>query len=91
MIQPLIVSTGTQMTVGINVNFVDDPTLSTDTVTGGPLNPQFPTSAATNNWLGAFGMGHYVSIVTELTLNQTPEVLFQVNGWNLTAESGAFV
>ncbi len=92
-IQPLTISDGlVPMTVGINVNFVDNPTLSTDTLpAGNPFYPQFPVVAAINNWIGAFGMGHYVSIVTEVTLNSTNEVTLQLNGWNLTAESGAFV
>jgi hypothetical protein len=48
-------------------------------------------SPTSNNWIGVFGMGHYVSVVTEVTLNTTSTVTLQLNGWNLTAESGAFV
>ncbi len=81
--QPLIFSDGTPtVSVGINVDFTDVDTLSTET----------PRSGTTNNWIGVNGMGYYVSIVCEMTLDfPFTTVAAQLNGWNLTAESGAFV
>ncbi len=93
-IQPLYISssTGSPITIGINVDFVDNPSLSTETLPAfNPFYPAFPVIQATNNWIGAFGMGHYVSVVTEVTINEVVPVTLQLNGWNLTAESGAFV
>jgi hypothetical protein len=96
-IQPLVISNEVTLSIGINVNFIDDPSLSTDVFEGGegsvitPGTGPFPVSPTSNNWIGVFGMGHYVSVVTEVTLNTQSTVTLQLNGWNLTAESGAFV
>lgn len=107
MLQPLITTTGTPIpAVGINVDFVDNPTLSVQQ----PVPPNFAlwdhviwdrfswpnTTQITNNWISVFGTGHYVSVVTVVATSQNVSnhsamVDFQLNGWNITAESGAFV
>ncbi len=107
MLQPLITTTGNPIpSVGINVDFVDHPTLSTQQ----PIVPNqakwdaviwdrfrwADTQQVTNNWITVYGTGHYVSIETVVVTTQNVQnhsevVDFQLNGWNITAESGAFV
>ena len=93
--------------VGTNVDFAMSTTLSvqqpipnTSALWGNVKWGQFQwggAAAATNNWTGGSqGIGHYVSIVTRITTTPNPnnpsaEVTLQLNGWNIVAESGAFV
>lgn len=107
MLQALITATGNQIpSIGINVDFNDVSALSTEQpissaqakwnqVTWGNFT-WGGTPQVTNNWLSVNGVGHYVSIVTQITTTQNPNnptsvSPLQLNGWNMTAESGAFV
>ncbi len=85
-IQPLVTSDGRPtFFIGINVDFVNPDII--DILSSDPLS-----AGSSNQWIGAFGMGHYVSIVTQVTLNfPFNTIAAQLNGWNITAESGAFV
>lgn len=107
MLQPLITTTGSPIpSVGINVDFNNTDILSTaqPVTTGQPLWGQVnwnqfswpggPTT--TDSWTSIQGYGHYVSIITQITTtpnpnNSTYAPIVQLNGWNITAESGAFV
>ncbi len=106
-LQPLITTTGNPIpSIGINVDFKDTDILSTEqpATSNLPLWNQvnwnefdWPVlQATTDNWIGVDGMGHYVSVVTQVTTSETPgnptaTVILHLNGWNITAESGAFV
>ncbi len=107
MLQPLITTTGTPVpSVGINVDFNDQSILSTpenltldvtnwDQITWNQVKWPGPP-LTTNSWTSIQGLGHYVSIVTRLTTQSTPSnpthyPIVQLNGWNITAEQGAFV
>ena len=107
MLQTLITTTGYPIpSIGINVDFNTTNTLSTsqplvdssgiwDQVYWNQFN--FPGGPATTDyWSSVQGYGHYVSIVTQLTTSANindPTFLetIQLNGWNITAETGAFV
>lgn len=107
MLQPLITTTGSPIpSVGVNTDFKSNATLSTEEpITGNlPLWNQvnwnqflWPTVATvTNNWIAVDGIGHYFSIVTQVTTTRSPTdptatVQLNLNGWNIMAESGAFV
>jgi hypothetical protein len=107
MLQALITTTGNPIpAIGVNVDFNDSPDYSiSQPVVGvqalwGQVNwGQFNWGAApttTNNWLSVQGVGHYVSIVTLVTIypdtnNPTYSPVTQLNGWNILAQSGAFV
>jgi hypothetical protein len=55
------------------------------------------TLAVTNTWNNVQGVGHYVSVVTRIISSPPPATdptdypIIQLNGWNILAESGAFV
>jgi len=107
MLQPLITTSGNPIpAIGIDVDFSPITTLSTEEplATLGPLWGQVKWGqftwnalpATTNNWISVVGMGHYVSVVTQVTTNANPNnpastITLQLNGWNIMAESGAFV
>ena len=107
MLQPLITQGATPIpSIGINVDFNDTSILSTeeDLSPAGPLWGQVkwnqfnwgPAPTTTNSWISVEGVGHYVSIVTQITTkpnanNPQSTVTCQLNGWNILAESGAFV
>ena len=107
MLQPLITTTGTPIpAIGINVDFSQSQVLSTEEPlsSGGPLWGQVNWNQfnwgsppiTTNNWITVDGRGHYVSIVTQITTVPNPNnpqatTILQLNGWNILAESGAFV
>jgi len=107
MLQPLITTTGNPIpAIGINVDFKDISILSTEepVTTGEALwnqvywnNFNWPGGpTTTDSWTSVQGIGHYVSIVTQLTTQSTmsnPTAYFinQLNGWNIIAEQGAFV
>lgn len=106
MLQPLItLDANVNPSIGINVDFNDAPSLSTEQQNQvGPLWDQVnwdqfewgPAATISNNWISVDGMGHYVSIVTTITTypnpnNPTQTIICQLNGWNILAESGAFV
>lgn len=106
-LQALITSEeGIAPAIGINVDFDDSNVLSTEE----SISTQQPlwdsvswngfswsgTTTATNNWESVQGVGHYVSVVTQITTQPNTndpkaEVTLQLNGWNILAESGAFV
>jgi hypothetical protein len=107
MLQPLITTTGFPIpSVGINVDFSDTNILSTPQPIS-DYGAQWDTAiwdnfnwsgavATTNAWTSVQGIGHYVSIVTQVitTSSSTDPALnplVQLNGWNILAESGAFV
>jgi hypothetical protein len=106
-LQPLITTTGSPIpSIGINVDFNDISLLSTEEpiLPAGPLWDQVEwdqfqwggEAVVTNNWISVAGAGHYVSIVTKIITtpnagNPTATDIVQLNGWNITAESGAFV
>lgn len=107
MLQPLITTNGNPVpSIGINVDFKDINVLSTEEPFFNP-NPlwnevkwnQFawPSSnVTTDNWISVQGIGHYVSIVTQISTtpnktNPASVTTFQLNGWNIIAESGAYV
>lgn len=107
MLQPLITTTGSPIpSTGIDVDFAQTTVLSTEE----PLPGDQPlwnnvdwnqfnwggSPATTNNWISVDGLGHYVSVVTQITTQPNPNnprarVTLQLNGWNILAESGAFV
>lgn len=106
-LQPLITSDKQPIpSIGINVDFNDTSVLSTeepvpisqslwDSVNWNEFD-WLELQSTANNWIGIAGAGHYVSIVTQVTTtpnpnNPTANVTLQLNGWNITAESGAFV
>lgn len=106
-LQPLITTTGVAIpSVGINVDFKDASVLSTEQPAG-VVQPEWdqaiwdqfvwPQLASnTNNWIALAGTGYYVSIVTQVTTqpnrtDPTQKVVLQLNGWNITAETGAYV
>lgn len=107
MLQPLITTTGTPVpSIGISTDFNETTSLSTPQPTAsnqplwGNVNwGQFSWSNApttTNNWGASQGIGHYVSPMVLLTTypdigNPTFVDTTQLNGWNILAESGAFV
>lgn len=107
MLQALITTTGNpQPAIGVNIDFDQSNILSTEETTAGTgalwgavTWGNFTwggAAAATNNWLSVQGVGHYVSIVTQITTKPNPgnpeaTVTLQLNGWNILAESGAFV
>jgi hypothetical protein len=107
MLQPLITTTGAPIpSIGINVDFQDADNLSTvqPIGTNGPLWGEVDWNnfdwgappTITNDWITVNGEGHYVSIVCQLTTTPNPNNpsaynTFQLNGWNILAESGAFV
>lgn len=107
MLQPLITTTGTPIpAIGVNVDFNTTNTLSTATPILGsvPLWDQvlwdtfnWPGGPeTTDTWTSVQGIGHYVSIVTQISTvpsvsNPTLVTDLQLNGWNIVAESGAFV
>ena len=107
MLQALITQGASPVpSIGINVDFNDTSILSTeqDLATPGARWNQVkwnqfkwgPAPRTTNNWLTCDGLGHYVSIVTQITTvpnvnNPQAYVTCQLNGWNILAESGAFV
>ncbi|HXP48856.1 MAG TPA: hypothetical protein VN922_02820, partial [Bacteroidia bacterium] len=107
MLQPLITTTGNPIpSIGINTDFNDTSILSTQQPLNGATSiwdqvnwDQFnwQTSAvSTDNWTSIQGIGHYVSIVTQITVTSSGSDLtyvpvLQLNGWNILAESGAFV
>ena len=97
---------GSTPSIGINTDFNDVNILSTEqpiTNSGAQWgqvswnNFTWGVPAATsNNWLSVDGIGHYVSIVTKVTTypnanNPSAYNTLQLNGWNITAESGAFI
>lgn len=106
-LQALITSGDTVVpAIGINVDFNDSNVLSSeeDSASSDALwnsvNWDSFTWAggviATNNWQSVQGVGHYVSIVTQITTQPSPnnpsaKVTLQLNGWNILAESGAFI
>lgn len=106
-LQPLITTTGNPIpSIGINVDFNDTSILSTEQPVMQNASlwddvnwDQFDWAdlqTVTNNWVGVNGAGHYVSIVTKVVTkpnlnNKTQAALLQLNGWNITAEQGAFV
>ena len=93
--------------VGIDVDFTGNYTLSTpQPYTGAGVIKwdqvswdqfSWPTEASTSTvWQSVAGAGHYVSIVTQVLTTGIPGNLInqtdlQLQGWNITAESGAFV
>ena len=107
LLQPLITTTGSPIpSIGINVDFKDTSILSTaepygvnstnwDQINWDQFN--WPGPATTqDSWTSVQGIGHYVSIVTQLTTQSTPSnpayyPTIQLNGWNIIAEQGAFV
>jgi len=107
MLQALITASASVIpSIGIDVDFKNAATLSTEQpVIGNPALwnqvkwNQFKWGSApgvTNNWLSPQGLGHYVSIWTKVTtkqnLNYPASVSqLQLNGWNITAERGAFI
>lgn len=107
MLQPLITTTGTPIpSIGISTDFNETTALSTPQPTSsnlplwGDVNwGQFDWSNApttTNNWGASQGVGHYVSPMILLTTypdagDPTFSSITQLNGWNVLAESGAFV
>lgn len=107
MLQPLITTTGNPIpSVGINVDFNQTNILSTaqPLSSGVPLWNQvnwnqfnWPGGPATTDaWTSVQGIGHYVSIVTQVSTTSTASnptfvTTLQLNGWNIIAESGAFV
>lgn len=106
-LQALITSSAKVIpSIGVYVDFETGTPLSTEQPLTGSQSlwnqvkwGQFYWSgipAVTNNWLSVDGMGHYVSIVTQLTtypnLSNPGQVdPLQLNGWNMTAEPGAFI
>lgn len=97
---------GAVPSLGINVDFKDLNILSTEepAITAGALWDQVnwdqfnwgPAPTVTNNWIAVAGEGHYVSIVTKVVTSANPNNptaynIFQLNGWNIAAESGAFI
>lgn len=105
-IQALITTTGQAVpSIGVNVDFQPGSISTSQPVTnpsaqwGTAVWGQFVwagTPSITNNWTSIEGQGHYVSIVTNVTTKASPGdpsafVNLQMNGWNITAESGAFV
>jgi hypothetical protein len=107
MLQPLITTTGTPIpSIGISTDFNETTTLSTpqpvsssQSLWGSVQWGNFNWSDApvtTNNWGASAGMGHYVSPMLLLTTypdvnDPTFSSVTQLNGWNILAESGAFV
>ena len=107
MLQPLITTTGNPIpAIGLAVDFnpagalsVEEPVPSGGALWGQVNWGEFNWGAApatTNNWISTDGLGHYVSIVTQITTipnpnNPTAKLTLQLNGWNILAESGAFV
>ena len=107
MLQPLITTNGNPIpSIGVNIDFASNATFSTEqpVITASAKWDsvkwnQFTWGEAattTNNWISVVGEGHYVSIVTEVTTkpnvnNPKAFVTLQLNGWNILAESGAFV
>jgi hypothetical protein len=107
MLQPLITTTGNPIpSIGIDVDFSSTTTLSTEQpiINSGPQWGLFKWGEAnwgaapttTNNWISVVGLGHYVSIVTQVSTypnlnNRSASTVLQLNGWNIIAESGAFV
>jgi hypothetical protein len=106
MLQPLInLDANVNPSIGINVDFVDNLDLSTEEqISTSPLWDEVlwdqfnwgPAATVSNNWISVDGIGHYVSIVTKITTtpnpnNPTQTITCQLNGWNILAESGAFV
>jgi hypothetical protein len=107
MLQPLITTSGNPLpSIGINVDFQDtnilsteEPIVSAQSLWGQVDWGQFDwasSATVTNNWLSVSGIGHYVSIVTQITTVPNPNnpasaVTVQLNGWNMTSEAGAFV
>lgn len=106
-LQPLITTTGNFIpAIGINVDFKESGLLSIqepvpdDTSLWNQVNWNefnWPESGVTtNNWITVVGAGHYVSIVMQITTvpnpnNPTFVERFQLNGWNILAEDGAFI
>lgn len=107
LLQTLITTTGLPIpSVGIDVDFKGNGILSTEEPFA-PVSPlwnqvnwnqfSWPSSVATtDNWISVNGMGHYVSVITQVVTqpnlsNPSATITLQLNGWNITAESGAFV
>ncbi len=90
-IQTLMNSDGSFVpSVGISTDFADNEALSTPSSTITPGNPGGINPD--NQWMGADGSGHYVSIIATMSVNlPANNITVQLNGWNMTAESGAFV
>ena len=106
-LQSLITTTGSPIpSIGINVDFRDAAVLSQ----AQPVTSNIPLwnnvnwnqflwpdlVSVTNDWITVDGIGHYVSIVTQIVTSANPNnlaqsVILQLNGWNITAERGAFI
>ncbi len=72
--------------IGIATDFSGAVQFSTEQ----PATP--PANGPITNWLGVSGSGHYVAIATTITINYpATTVSLELNGYNITAESGAFV
>lgn len=107
MLQALITTTGNPIpAIGINVDFNDTTALSTEQPVEDAVArwdtaiwddfPWGPAATTTNNFLSVQGIGHYVSIVTQVTTypnpnNPSSSSVTQLNGWNVIAQKGAFV
>jgi hypothetical protein len=102
-LQPLITTNNLiEAGTGINVDFNDTAFLSVeqdtaqyvswDEVNWNEFDWPNPLTVR-NDWIAVAGVGHYVSIVTQLTVvpNQIIAPVIQLNGWNITAETGMFV